>query len=42
MRIGFDDTSNLDRLIDSINEHRVDLLSVHGRTVKEMYRSEVH
>ena len=25
-----------------INEHRVDLLSVHGRTVKEMYRSEVH
>ena len=42
MRIGFDDTSNFDRLLDLVNEHRVDLLSVHGRTVKEMYRSEVH
>ncbi len=42
MRIGFEDTSHFDRLLDSINEHRVDLLSVHGRTVKEMYRSEVH
>ncbi|MSU65230.1 MAG: tRNA-dihydrouridine synthase family protein [Opitutus sp.] len=42
MRIGFDDTSHFDRLLDLINEHRVDLLSVHGRTVKEMYRSEVH
>lgn len=42
MRIGFDSTSNFDRLLELINEHRVDLLSVHGRTVKEMYRSEVH
>ncbi|MBL9190335.1 MAG: tRNA-dihydrouridine synthase family protein [Opitutaceae bacterium] len=42
MRIGFDDTANFDRLLDLVNEHRVDLLSVHGRTVKEMYRSEVH
>jgi tRNA-dihydrouridine synthase len=42
MRIGFDGTENLDRLLDLINEHDVDLLSVHGRTVKEMYRSEVH
>ncbi len=42
MRIGFADTSHFDRLLDLINEHRVDLLSVHGRTVKEMYRSEVH
>lgn len=42
MRIGFDDTANFDRLLDLINAHRVDLLSVHGRTVKEMYRSEVH
>ncbi|MEN9632735.1 MAG: hypothetical protein RL077_1139 [Verrucomicrobiota bacterium] len=42
MRIGFSDTENFDRLIDLVNEHRVDLLSVHGRTVKEMYRSEVH
>ena len=42
MRIGFDDTNPFDRLIDLINAHKVDLLSVHGRTVKEMYRSEVH
>jgi len=41
-RIGFDHTGNFDRLLDLVNEHRVDLLSVHGRTVKEMYRSEVH
>lgn len=42
MRIGFDDTRHYDRILDLINEYRVDLLIVHGRTVKEMYRSEVH
>ncbi len=42
MRIGFDDTARFDAFLDLINEHRVDLLSVHGRTVKEMYRSDVH
>lgn len=42
MRIGFDDTAPFERMLDLINTHRVDLLSVHGRTVKEMYRSEVH
>ena len=42
MRIGFEDTRHFDRLLDLINLHHVDLLSVHGRTVKEMYRSEVH
>ncbi len=42
MRIGFENTGNFDQLLDLIGEHRVDLLSVHGRTVKEMYRSEVH
>jgi tRNA-dihydrouridine synthase len=42
MRIGFDDTAPFERMIDLINAHGVDLLSVHGRTVKEMYRSEVH
>lgn len=41
MRVGFDDTAHFDRLLDLINEHRVDLLSVHGRTVREMYRGEV-
>jgi len=42
MRLGFDDTTHFDRVLDLINTHRIDLLSVHGRTVKEMYRSEVH
>ncbi len=42
MRVGFEDTGHFDRILDLINEHRVDLLSVHGRTVKEMYRGEVH
>lgn len=42
MRIGFADTSNFDPIINLINAHGVDLLTVHGRTVKEMYRSEVH
>ncbi len=41
MRLGFDDTRHLDRILDLVNRHGVDLLSVHGRTVKEMYRSEV-
>ncbi len=42
MRIGFENTDNYLTLLDLINEHDVDLLSVHGRTVKEGYRSEVH
>lgn len=42
MRIGFEDTRHFGRILDSVARHRVDLLTVHGRTVKEMYRSEVH
>lgn len=42
MRIGFEDTTNFDRLLDLVDHHEVDLLTVHGRTVKEMYRSAVH
>ena len=42
MRIGFDSTVNYERILELINKHAIDLLSVHGRTVKEMYRSEVH
>lgn len=41
-RIGFEDTRHLDRVLELVNENRVDLLSLHGRTVKELYRSEVH
>lgn len=42
MRIGFDSTENFDALLELINHHKIDLLSLHARTVKEMYRSEVH
>ena len=42
MRIGFDSTEHFERLLKLISKHRVDLLSLHGRTVREMYRSEVH
>ncbi len=42
MRIGFDSTEHLERLLELVNEHAVDLLSLHGRTVLEGYRSEVH
>jgi len=42
MRIGFEDTANFDTILDSVARHGVDLLSVHGRTVREGYRSEVH
>ena len=42
MRIGFDGAEHFERILDLVNKHDVDLLSLHGRTVKEMYRSEVH
>ena len=42
MRIGFDSTETYERVLGLINKHSVDLLSVHGRTVKEGYRSDVH
>ncbi|ATC66232.1 dihydrouridine synthase [Nibricoccus aquaticus] len=42
MRIGFEDTRHFDEILSIVNDNNVDLLSVHGRTVKEMYRSDVH
>jgi len=41
-RIGFADTKDFDALLALLAKHRIDLLSLHGRTVKELYRSEVH
>ncbi|MCB1123480.1 MAG: tRNA-dihydrouridine synthase family protein, partial [Verrucomicrobiae bacterium] len=41
-RIGFEDTEPFEGLLELINKHDVDLLSLHGRTVKEMYWSDVH
>ncbi|HVW19973.1 MAG TPA: tRNA-dihydrouridine synthase family protein [Opitutaceae bacterium] len=42
MRIGFEDGRHFDQIVDLVNRHGVDLLSVHGRTVREMYRGGVH
>ncbi len=42
MRIGFEDDRHFETILDLIEKHGVDLLSLHARTVKEAYRSEVH
>lgn len=42
MRVGFDTTDHFDRLLDLMNLCQIDLLSLHGRTVKEGYHSAVH
>ena len=41
-RVGFDSPDVFDELLSIFAKHPIDLLSVHGRTVAEMYRSEVH
>jgi len=41
-RIGVDDPGLFETLLSIYSRHGLDLLTVHGRTVKEMYRSEVH
>ena len=40
-RIGFEHGGLFDELLDVFSRHRIDLLTVHGRTVKGGYRSEV-
>ncbi|MBD2293312.1 tRNA-dihydrouridine synthase family protein [Anabaena sphaerica FACHB-251] len=41
MRVGFENTDNFYEILDIINRHNIDLLSLHGRTVKDMYHGEV-
>lgn len=41
MRVGFEDPGNFERILELVEAHQVDLLSVHGRTVRQMYRGEV-
>jgi tRNA-dihydrouridine synthase len=41
-RIGFESPEVFEELLPIFAKHSLDLLTVHGRTVKEMYRSEVH
>ncbi|MDX1976477.1 MAG: tRNA-dihydrouridine synthase family protein [Pseudanabaenaceae cyanobacterium bins.68] len=41
MRLGFDHTESFLRILELINLYQVDLVSLHGRTVKGGYHSEV-
>jgi nifR3 family TIM-barrel protein len=41
MRIGFENTDTFYEILDLINRHNIDLLSLHGRTVKDMYHGVV-
>lgn len=41
-RLGFDSAEVFSELLPIFAKHSLDLLTVHGRTVKEMYRTEVH
>lgn len=41
-RIGFSDPEEFHRLLDVFASHRIDLLTVHGRTVSEKYGPHVH
>jgi nifR3 family TIM-barrel protein len=41
MRIGFDNLDHFYEILDLINRYKIDLLSLHGRTVKDMYHGEV-
>lgn len=42
MRIGFDTTEFFQHVLSIVDEHNVDLLSLHARTVKELYRGVIH
>lgn len=41
-RLGFSGASEFDRLLDIFSSHRLDLLTVHARTVAEKYGPHVH
>ena len=41
-RLGFDDPAVFDELLPILARHSLDLVTVHGRTVAERYRSGVH
>lgn len=41
-RLGFDSRDHFDRLLGIFQKHRPDILTVHGRTVQEMYGPVVH
>ncbi len=42
MRLGFENTDTFYTILELINRHSVDLLSLHGRTVKDRYHGPVN
>ena len=38
MRYGFEDDRNFERILEMVDHHNIDLLSLHARTVKQLYR----
>jgi len=40
-RLGFDEPDAFESCLESVRRHGVDFLTVHGRTVRQMYRGEV-
>jgi len=42
MRLGFENTDTFYQILDIINRHSIDLLSLHGRTVKDRYLGRVN
>jgi tRNA-dihydrouridine synthase len=41
-RLGFDDEATIETLLPIFAKHQIDLLTVHGRTVAQMYRNGVN
>jgi len=41
-RIGWSDPAEFDRLLEVFAAHEIDAFTVHGRTVRELYRTRVH
>ena len=41
-RLGFDNPAEFEKLLPIFAKHSLDLLTVHGRTVTQMYRGDIH
>lgn len=41
-RVGYHDAAEFPRLLEVFRKHAIDLLTIHGRTVKERYQTPVH
>ncbi len=41
-RLGFESPEEFEPLLELFSRHRIDALTVHGRTVRELYRPHVH